>query len=440
MEIDPRETEQIIAQAILAARDTRALLVEPGALREAAGVFQSQFGTSPAVVVADVNTFAAAGRRVVDAFKLAGNKCREPFVFNDPALYAEHGYVSELQQFLAQHEAIPIAVGSGSLNDITKLAARRVGRPYMCVATAASMDGYTAFGASITHEGSKQTFDCPAPRAVVADLDVICAAPSRMNAWGYADLLAKMTAGADWIVADELGVEPIDPQAWRMVQERLRQWTGNPDGVARADPDAIRNLVCGLMMSGFAMQATCSSRPASGAEHQFSHLWDMQHATGASHGAKVGVATLAVAKLYEALLKSPLNLDVDSLVAKWRQISEVEAQIDDLFDLPELKAKAKLETRAKHPLGAQLQQQIEMFLHQWPHLRRRISEHLLPSTEMSQMLSAAGAPNGPEQIGISPEQMRQSFRQAYHIRRRFTVLDLAVRTGTLDACLDDIFL
>ena len=74
------------------------------------------------------------------------------------------------------------------------------------------MDGYTAFGASITHEGSKQTFDCPAPRAVMADLEVIAAAPDGMNAWGYADLLAKITAGADWIVADELGVEPIDPR------------------------------------------------------------------------------------------------------------------------------------------------------------------------------------------------------------------------------------
>ena len=53
-----------------------------------------------------------------------------------------------------------------------ELAAHRAGREsYLCVATAASMDGYTAFGASITHEGAKQTFSCPAPRAVVADLD-----------------------------------------------------------------------------------------------------------------------------------------------------------------------------------------------------------------------------------------------------------------------------
>ena len=103
----------------------------------------------------------------------------------------------------------------------------------MVVATAASMDGYTAFGASITCQGAKQTFSCAAPRAVVADLDVICAAPVELNASGYADLLAKTTAGADWLVADALGVEAIDRTAWAIVQGGLRQAVANPAGVRR---------------------------------------------------------------------------------------------------------------------------------------------------------------------------------------------------------------
>ena len=101
-----------------------------------------------------------------------------------------------MQEALGSVEAIPVAVGSGTINDLTKLAAHRLGRPYLVVATAASMDGYTAYGASITANGSKQTFDCPAPRAVLADLEVIAGAPGGMNASGYADLLAKNVAGA----------------------------------------------------------------------------------------------------------------------------------------------------------------------------------------------------------------------------------------------------
>jgi len=66
--------------------------------------------------------------------------------------------VERLTASLKQHDAIPVAVGSGTINDLVKLAAHQSGRSYLCVATAASMDGYTAFGASITHQGAKQTF------------------------------------------------------------------------------------------------------------------------------------------------------------------------------------------------------------------------------------------------------------------------------------------
>ncbi len=266
-----------IAEALTAARETRCLELGNGVLGRTPEVFRQQFGDKPALLVADTNTFAAAGRAVLEAFRRADHACREPFIFTDPKLYAEHQHVVALEEALAGHDAIPVAVGSGTINDLTKLAAHRAGRPYLAVATAASMDGYTAFGASITYEGSKQTFNCPAPTAVVADLDVICAAPAEMNASGYADLLAKTTAGADWLLADALGVEAIDRTAWAIVQGGLREAVANPAGVRNRGREAVRQLTEGLMLSGFAMQSAKSSRPASGAEHQFSHLWDMQH-------------------------------------------------------------------------------------------------------------------------------------------------------------------
>ena len=110
----------------------------------------------------------------------------------------------------------------------------------MVVGTAASMDGYAAFGASITTEGSKHTIDCPAPRAVLADLDVIAQAPKGMNAWGYGDLMAKVVAGADWILADAAGVEPIDPGLGDCPGP-LRSWLGSPDAIAANDPSALRH-------------------------------------------------------------------------------------------------------------------------------------------------------------------------------------------------------
>jgi glycerol-1-phosphate dehydrogenase [NAD(P)+] len=431
-------------EALQSARETRALEIGSNILGNTAFVFQKQFGARSAVLVTDAITLDVAGNAVSDSFHRAGSSCLEPFVYRDPNLYAEHDYVIELENALKIHDAIPVAVGSGTINDLTKLAAHRANRPYMCVATAASMDGYTAFGASITFNGSKQTFNCPAPTAVLADIEIIRKAPPEMTASGYADLLAKITAGADWIVADALGVEAIDPQAWKIVQGGLRYSLGDPKGAREGNTEAIEKLTEGLMLGGFAMQWSKSSRPASGAEHQFSHLWDMQHHThnGAapSHGFKVGVATLAVANFYEFLFTQPLeNLDVEKCCAAWPSKPDVTCAIQKMFPEKEIADKSIEETLAKYISREKLREQLQHLRAIWPDLKTRLRNHLLPAATMKQMLQNVGAPTESEQIGISRDRLRASYRQAYHLRRRFTVLDLAVRTNLLDAGLKTIF-
>jgi glycerol-1-phosphate dehydrogenase [NAD(P)+] len=433
-----------IAEALSAARETRCLELGSGVLSRTPEVYRQQFGDKPALLVADTNTFAAAGQIVLQAFRRAGHACREPFVFAEPHLYAEHQHVAALEEALRRHDAIPVAVGSGTINDLTKLAAHRAGRQYLAVATAASMDGYTAFGASIACHGSKQTINCPAPTAVVADLDVICAAPAGMNAAGYADLLAKTTAGADWLVADALGVEAIDPTAWAIVQGGLREAVANPAGVRNQDLEALRQLTKGLLLGGFAMQSAKSSRPASGAEHQFSHLWDMQHHLHEGrtplHGFKVGIGTLAVAGLYEYLLARNLeDLDVASCCAWWPDVASREKKVRSLFSQADLTAVALQESRAKWVDAAGLRRQLETLRRIWPDLKGRLRRQLIPRQELKAMLRAAGAPVEPEEIGISRARLRQAFGQAYCLRRRFTVLDLAVRCGLLEPVLGELF-
>jgi glycerol-1-phosphate dehydrogenase [NAD(P)+] len=437
--------EQALESALRSARDTKLLAVGGGVRHGAARAFTSQFGDAPAVIVADGRTFEAAGRDVLDAFRRAGRDGPETILLG-PDVHAAIEDAEGLRAALAPAEGIPVAVGSGTINDLTKLAAHRLGRPYMVVATAASMDGYTAFGASITAGGSKQTFDCPAPRAVLADLEVIARAPRGLNASGYADLLAKNVAGADWILADAAGEEPIDAAAWEAVQGPLRSWVGSPRGVDRAEPDVLRGLVHGLMMSGFAMQAVRTSRPASGAEHQFSHLWDMQHHThrGAtpSHGFKVGIGTLASLALYDDLLRRDVlvpDVDVNRAVAAWPPLERAEARIGEVLGTGDLAAKAREETRAKHPSRDALREQVARLVDVWPETRRRLERQLIPFAEARAMLREAGCPAAPEDIGISPERLRAGYEQAYYIRRRFTVLDFAMRLGLMAGAIDRLF-
>jgi glycerol-1-phosphate dehydrogenase [NAD(P)+] len=434
--------QELIEQALRSASHTRRLIVEPGARQKTAALFAQEFAAAQAIVIGDANTFAAAGRDVLACFQNA-NRPTTCYTFG-PHIYANDQCANELENVLRVTTAIPVAVGSGTINDLTKLAAHRCGRPYMVVATAASMDGYTAYGASITAKGSKQTFECPAPRAVIADLDVISKAPARMNASGYADLLAKMPAGADWIVADVLGVEPIRTDVWNTVQQRLRPWIESAEAVAHGEPDALRRLVYGLMMSGFAMQAAQSSRPASGADHQFSHLWDMQHHThegeAPSHGFKVGIGTLASLALYEDLLGRDLeSLDVAVAISKWPPLAALESHIQSLLGAGEVAEKAIEETRAKYVSPAELRGQLEQVKTAWPEIRERLVRQLLSVADTRALLRKAGCPYQPEQIGITRSRLRKSYWQALYIRRRFTVLDLAHRCGLFEASLEKLF-
>ena len=254
-----------VEDALKAANETCALRIGSEVLNEVAVMFKEQFPGKRAVVVADETTWDVAGKKVEEELKKAGVRLQPTFIFTQPDLYAEYSYIDLLVESLKEHDAIPVAVGSGTINDLTKLSSHLTSRRYMCVATAASMDGYTAFGASITAEGAKQTFSCPAPLAVLADTNIIRKAPGVMTASGYADLFAKVTAGADWILADWMGVEKIDETAWSIVQDGLNDALANPEGAAAGDDEAISQLIEGLMLGGFAMQWSKSSRPASGA-------------------------------------------------------------------------------------------------------------------------------------------------------------------------------
>ena len=266
-----------------------------------------------------------------------------------------------------------------------------------------------------------------------------------MNASGYADLVAKCPAGADWILADALGIDPIDPANWDMVQSRLRYWMADPDGIRRGDLEALRRLTTSLMITGFAMQAACSSRPVSGAEHQFSHLWDMEHHThegvAPSHGFKVGIGTLASLALYEVLMKTDIErLDVEARGAEHGPMrSRMNARSTSYFRFPSWLARRGWKAASKHIDRDALRSQLRLLQQKWPAIRDRLSRQLIPRAEVQGMLRAAGCPVEPEQIGISQQRLRESFLKAYHIRRRFTVLDLIRRANLWEKALDEDF-
>ena len=255
-------------RALKTADETRAIEYGPGVLERTGEMFARLFPGRRVLVVADGNTFAVAGDEVVKSLLDAGAQlAAAPLVFpGTPTLYADYGNVGIVRERLAAlPDAVACSIASGSLNDITKLASGELGRPHMNVCTAASVDGFSAYGAAISIDGFKITRECRAPAGLVADLDIMAAAPARLTSTGYGDLIEKIPAGADWILADELGIEPIEEHVWTLVHGELGEALGDPEAIARGERDAVAKLAEANLLSGLAMQAIRSSRPASGA-------------------------------------------------------------------------------------------------------------------------------------------------------------------------------
>src|SRR4029079_14549139 len=131
-----------------------------------------------------------------------------------------------------------------------------------------------------------------------------------------------------------------------------------------------------------AMQAAKSSRPASGAEHQFRHLWDMQHHTHEgqppSHGFKVGIGSLSSIALYEELLRQDWSqLDVTAITAKWPSLDRIREEITRRFDSEERRGVALREMQAKYPSRDELSRQLERLKQVWPALREQLTKQLI---------------------------------------------------------------
>lgn len=434
-----------IETALQRARDTKALEFGEGAMERLPKMLEALFPGKKVVIVADDNTYNAAGRKVCGILDAAGTQMEDSFIFKDPELYAEWSYLQQLEAYLKERDAVPVAVGSGVINDLTKLASHHLGRRYVIVGTAASMDGYTAYGASITYEGNKQTFDCPAPLGVVFDPAVAAKAPAGMSASGYADLLAKVPAGADWIISDAVGSEAINDFAFGLVQKNLRKALSDPAAVADGDVEATGMLADGLIMSGFAMQAISSSRPASGTDHQFSHFWDMEglcyNGRHVSHGFKVGIGTMVSTACLEFLISKDLTrLDIDACVAAWPTWEAQEAYIRKIFEgKPGHLARGLAESRAKYCGPEEIRCQLNAIVAVWPELRERIRGQIIPFDDVKEMLRLVGAPSRPEEIGVSKARLRDTFKCIPFMRNRYTGIDLIYRAGLLDEVTEHIF-
>ena len=282
--------------------DIQAIRVGSGVMQELPGILRD-LGASHIFLVTDNYTYEAAGRQVEQLLDQAGLAYhKRVFQTETPLVPNEYALGSVLAAMTSQDDML-LAVGSGTLNDVTKYVSARTGIPYVIAATAPSMDGYASTVAPTILDGFKTTLPAVYPAAIVADVDILKDAPMPMLTAGFGDIIGKFTSLADWRLSHQLNGEYYCPEVAGVIEAAMETCAANAKALAQRGPQAIQAVTEALILSGLAMGMVGVSRPASGAEHQMAHYWEMDALRRGEehplHGNAVGVGTVLAASLYE---------------------------------------------------------------------------------------------------------------------------------------------
>ena len=373
-------------------------------------------------VVSDAATDAAMGRRVARALRALGPVT--PLSLGDD-VHADAATVQRLHAATRDVDAL-VAVGSGTVNDLCKYAAAQQCKPYAVFATAPSMNGYTSANASITFDGHKRSVPAASARGVFLDLEVLAAAPVRLIRAGLGDSLCRSTAQVDWLLSHCLLGTPYRTTPFALLAADEPMLLDASAELVAGDAAAMRALARTLVLSGIGMTLCGGSHPASQGEHLISHYIDTYapSSRGACpHGEQVGVATLAMARLQQAMLAGgpprlrPARIDPAGLASRLGDAMATACWPD----VEAKQAAASGDTSADRRIAAN-----------WDAWREALRAASIPVARLDEALSRAGAARTPADIGLSAGFFAEAVANARLLRNRYTFLDLADAAGCLD--------
>ena len=383
-------------------------------------------GLDRLLLVMDNNTRAALGERVEAALRAADFDV-VTVVFGDGEVVADAEHVFTVLLAADHAPRTCVAVGSGTITDITRFVSHRTGVDFLSMPTAPSVDGFASIGAPLIINGVKETVICHAPAAIFADINTLAAAPRPLIAAGFGDMLGKLTSVADWRIGRLLWDEPYDESIAVRTLDAVQHCVDHVDEIGAATPDGVRFLLEGLLESGYCMLDFGTSRPASGAEHHYSHYWEMkllrEGRPAILHGAKVGVATVLVAGLY----------------AQVRDLSR--EQVSDLLEAAAFPDRAAEVAQIEAAYGAEAGEVIaghRAFLDMTPAefdtLKQRILAHwdeiqaiaaqVPPPEEIAALLAEVGGPTIVAELGLTADEQALAEANGHYLRNRFTVRKL----------------
>ena len=411
---------------------TSRVIVKEGALQELPGLL-AQYGAKKVFLIADKNTYAAAGKTAREIIE--GSVQVLSCVFNEAALEPDERSVGRAIMYYESDCDVVISVGSGVINDISKIVANVAGKPYIIVGTAPSMDGYASATSSMTRDGLKISLNSKCADVIVGDLDVLCNAPAKMMASGLGDMLAKYVSICEWRIANLITGEYYCEDIARLVREALKKCADNAEGLLKRDKEAVKAVFEGLVIGGVAMAYAGVSRPASGVEHYFSHVWDMRGVEFGTqvelHGIQCAMATYQAIKLYEIVKTQTPDYEkaasyVNAFDQKaWEQTLRafLGKGAEAMIALEKKEGKYRKDT---HPA------RFTVIKENWDAILQIIEQELPSSEEIAKLLDIIGIPTDLRAIGVDAECARTTFKATKDIRDKYVLSRLAWDLGILE--------
>jgi glycerol-1-phosphate dehydrogenase [NAD(P)+] len=375
------------------------------------------------LLVCDANTHAALGQRVQAALeRFEWPVCT--VVLEGTDIRCDERRVSEVLSLAQGDEIVYVAVGSGTITDITRCASYSSVNRFIVLPTAPSVDAYASAGAALERGGMKVTIPCHAPAAVFADLPTLCQAPTEMIAAGFGDMLGKYTSLADWKIGAMLLDEKYDDGIAGRLARAVEACVAVIGELVSRSQRGVKVLMEALLESGWCMAQFGNSRPASGAEHTLSHFWETRlrerGRPAVLHGAKVGIGTVLAARRYDAL-RGLTRAEASRRVSKARRpsLASEEERIRAVYG-----PIADRVVDSYRPFMALVDARWRMLestvVNRWSELQDIVAS-VPRAEEIAQLLEEVGAPSLPSAVGLDPDVVQEALAFSHYLRPRLTV-------------------
>ncbi len=326
-----------------------------------------------------------------------------------------------------------ISVGAGTLTDIAKVTAQRTGSRHVAVQTACSINGFIADRSVLIIAGAKRTVVSRWPDMLVADSDLIGAAPPGLNLAGVGDLSTVPNAVAEWALAAGLGHGPAYDAA--VIEQVLAAMPALPtlaQAARDAEPAGLADLARLLAGSGLSMGIVGSTAPASGTEHAVSHLLEMalsqRQGPAAPHGMQVTVATRLALRVWQLVDRT-----ISSATAQVRVPDESSSRDAVALAFAELGAKTVEECwtgySKKRSWLLEHLADVEAMVADWEGFKQTVA---LPTPEQFDEVShASGLPTRARDLGSGYDErlLFWALRNCNLLRERISIVDLADLLG-----------